>query len=142
MEVDFDEIINAHNSWKKRLRGVVADQAEAHKLRPNEVCRDNLCALGKWIYGPGRRFEADPEYQPLRHSHAQFHECAADVIRLAQKGDKAGADSLLVERFFDLSKETVQHIQNMRRTYNEANRQSRRAEIAKTPSKEDEWEEF
>jgi methyl-accepting chemotaxis protein len=140
-EVDFDSIIDAHSAWKKRLRDAVASEVEARKLRPEEVCKDNHCALGKWIYGPGRSFEADPEYQPLRQSHAEFHQCAADVIRLAQKGDKTGAESILIDRFFDLSKETVQHIQHMKRKYKEAGRQGRRAVLKATPVS-DEWEEF
>jgi methyl-accepting chemotaxis protein len=135
--VDFDAIIEAHNGWKQRLRQAIANDAEARKLQPDEVCKDNLCALGKWIYGAGRKFEGDPEYGPLRHSHAEFHQCAADVIRLAQRGDKNGAQNLLINRFFDLSRETVQHIQNMKRRHAAAGALPRSAATA-----EDEWEEF
>jgi methyl-accepting chemotaxis protein len=140
-EVDFDTIIEAHNAWKKRLREAIASESEARRLRPDEVCKDNLCGLGKWIYGSGRRFEGDPEYQPLRHSHAEFHKCAADVIRLTQKGDKTGAESMLVDRFYDLSRQTVQHIQNMKRKHREASRMAARAPTRTAPP-EDEWAEF
>jgi methyl-accepting chemotaxis protein len=140
-EVDFDTIIEAHNAWKKRLREAINNPAEARRLRPDEVCKDNLCGLGKWIYGDGRRFESDPEYQPLRHSHAEFHKCAADVIRLTQGGDKTGAEALLVDRFYDLSRETVRHIQGMKRKHRETRRPSISAP-AGDASAEDEWTEF
>jgi len=113
-DVDFDAIINAHQAWKQKLRSAIGG-GEERKLNPNEVCKDNQCALGKWLYGAGKKYEQTPNYEPLRHTHAEFHVCAADILRLAQQGDKDGANAMLVGEFFDLSNRTVQHIVTMKR---------------------------
>jgi methyl-accepting chemotaxis protein len=112
--VDFDAIIDAHQAWKKKLRSAI-EGGEERNLNADEVCKDNLCALGKWIYGAGKAYESTPDYQPLRHTHAQFHVCAGDILRRAQQGDKDGANNLLVGDFFDLSNHTVRHIIAMKR---------------------------
>jgi methyl-accepting chemotaxis protein len=113
-DVDFDAIIDAHQSWKQKLRNAIAGGSEKN-LDPNEVCKDNACALGKWIYSAGKEFEHLEEYEPLRHSHAEFHVCAADILKKAQAGDKDGASNLLVGDFFDLSNRTIQLIVGMKR---------------------------
>jgi methyl-accepting chemotaxis protein len=118
-DVDFDAIIDAHQSWKQKLRNAIAGGSEKN-MDPNEVCKDNACALGKWIYSAGREFEHLAEYEPLRKSHAEFHVCAADILKKAQAGDKDSASNLLVGDFFDLSNRTIQNIVAMKR-------QSRRA---------------
>jgi methyl-accepting chemotaxis protein len=96
------------------LRSAIAG-GEERNLNADEVCKDNQCALGKWIYGAGRKFEQTPDYEPLRRTHADFHVCAADILRKTQQGDKNGASALLVGDFFDLSNQTVQHIIAMKR---------------------------
>jgi methyl-accepting chemotaxis protein len=141
-KVDFDAIVEAHNAWKKKLRAAIADEREARRLDAEEVCKDDKCALGKWLYGEGRRYESDQEYEQLRHSHADFHLCAADVIRKVQAGDKQAAESVLVNRFFDLSRDTVQHIMNMRKKHCAPAARSTRAVQTMSRADEDEWEEF
>ncbi len=113
-DVDFDAIIDAHQAWKQKLRSAIGG-GEEKNLNPDDVCKDNLCALGKWIYGAGKEYAHIPEYEPLRHTHADFHMCAADILRHAQTGDKDGANAMLVGDFFDLSNRTVQHIVAMKR---------------------------
>ena len=113
-DVDFDAIIDAHQAWKQKLRSAIGG-GEERKLNPNDVCKDNLCALGKWIYGAGREYARTSEYEPLRHTHAEFHVCAGDILRRAQSGDRDGANAMLVGDFFDLSNRTVKHIVAMKR---------------------------
>jgi len=113
-EVDFDAIIDAHQAWKQKLRNAIQGGSERN-LNPDEVCKDNACALGKWIYGPGRAFEHQEAYENLRHSHADFHVCAADILRKAQSGDKDEANAMLVGDFFELSNRTIQQITAMKR---------------------------
>jgi methyl-accepting chemotaxis protein len=115
-EVDFDAIIDAHQAWKQKLRNAIQGGSERN-MDPDDVCKDNLCALGKWIYGAGKAFEHKEEYEPLRVSHAEFHVCAADILRRAKAGDKDDANAMLVGDFFDLSNRTVQHIVAMKRSH-------------------------
>ena len=114
--VDFDAIIDAHQSWKMKLRNAIQGGSEKN-LNPDDVCKDNACALGKWIYGPGKAYEQESEYESLRTSHAEFHVCAADILRKAQSGDKDEANAMLVGDFFDLSNRTVQQIVAMKRRH-------------------------
>jgi methyl-accepting chemotaxis protein len=113
-DVDFDAIIDTHQAWKQKLRNAIGGGAE-RKLNPDDICKDNQCALGKWIYGAGKEYADTAEYEPLRHTHAEFHVCAADILRKAQTGDKDGANAMLVGDFFDLSNRTVQQIVAMKR---------------------------
>jgi methyl-accepting chemotaxis protein len=116
-DVDFDAIIDAHQAWKQKLRSAIGG-GEERKLNADDVCKDNQCALGKWIYGAGKEYAHTPDYEPLRHTHAEFHICAADILRKAQAGEKDDANAMLVGDFFDLSNRTVQHIVAMKRHHN------------------------
>ena len=113
-DVDFDAIIDAHQAWKQKLRNAIQGGSEKN-LNADDVCKDNLCALGKWIYGPGKSYENSEAYEPLRKSHAEFHTCAGDILRKAQAGEKDDANALLVGEFFELSNRTVQQIVAMKR---------------------------
>jgi len=115
-DVDFDAIMEAHQAWKQKLRNAIAGGSEL-QLDPNEVCKDNVCALGKWIYSAGKEFEHLEEYEPLRRNHASFHVCAADILKKAQSGDRDGASSMLTGDFFDLSNRTIQNIVAMKRKH-------------------------
>jgi methyl-accepting chemotaxis protein len=115
-DVDFDAIMEAHQMWKQKLRNAIAGGSELH-LDADEVCKDNVCALGKWIYSAGKSFEHFEEYEPLRQNHAAFHVCAADILKKAQSGDKDGASSMLIGDFFDLSNRTIQNIVAMKRKH-------------------------
>jgi methyl-accepting chemotaxis protein len=48
---------------------------------PATVEKDNLCGLGQWIYGDGRKLASEPLFEQLRSDHAVFHKCAAKIIR-------------------------------------------------------------
>lgn len=87
-DVDFDfmSAIEAHVRWKVRLEAHIAGRGE-EDLNPELVGRDDQCALGKWIYGSGgAQYAAHPGFQELRDIHAQFHQNAAEVVRLANAG--------------------------------------------------------
>jgi len=64
---------------------------------PKTVCVDNACALGKWIYGDGQRYEADVRFQSLREEHKAFHKQVGQVINLIRSGKKEEAKRELLE---------------------------------------------
>lgn len=90
--MDFKGAIDAHVQWKMKLRGYAGNPDKS--LKPEEVCLDNKCALGQWIYGDGKKFATLPEYTELKTEHAKFHKCAAEIIKKidAGKKDEAMAD--------------------------------------------------
>jgi len=102
----FDDAIAAHIKWKIRLSQFI-DGTSSEKLDSAVVCKDNLCVLGKWIYGDGEKHQANPHYGDLLDKHAHFHRCAGDVVKKVEAHDKTGAMSVLTGEFAHAAKETV-----------------------------------
>jgi methyl-accepting chemotaxis protein len=138
--VDFDAMIMAHQNWKKRLRLATNNAAEAAKLDPKTIAKDNVCDLGKWIYGVGQQScGAMPEFGRLKSRHADFHHCAAEVADKAKAGDVMAAKHVMHDQFMALSEETVGLIKQVRQRIEGGKR------AALPPPKTDadgEWEEF
>ncbi len=112
--MNFDDAIAAHIKWKVRLKQFI-DGASAEQLKSGTVCEDNLCDLGKWIYGEGAVFNTRPHYQDLVTKHANFHRCAAEVVKKVEDNDKIGANVLLSGQFSMASKETVIAIMELKK---------------------------
>ena len=112
--MNFDDAIAAHIKWKVRLTQFI-DGTSAEKLQSATVCKDNLCDLGKWIYGEGVKYKPLPHYQDLVKKHANFHICAADVVKKVEGGDKPGAKTSLGGPFANASKETVTAIMELKK---------------------------
>ena len=112
--MNFDDAIAAHIKWKVRLTQFI-DGTGTEKLQSALVCKDNLCDLGKWIYGDGAKYKAASHYQDLVKKHANFHVCAGDVVKKVEGGDKAGAKAALGGPFAAASKETVTAIMELKK---------------------------
>jgi methyl-accepting chemotaxis protein len=85
--LDVHAAIQAHMAWKQRLEDFLATDTR-DSLDPLHVCRDDQCALGKWIHGDhAGRYVHTEAYRNLRTAHADFHQAAARVVILAQAGD-------------------------------------------------------
>ena len=110
-EIDFDDFVQAHQQWSKRLRRVVEGRSEPQN--PDIVSCDDKCALGQWIHGPGSQFASIPSYPTLRTKHAEFHQCAGDVLRRVIVGERDAADRILTDRFARLSGETIEQIRRL-----------------------------
>jgi len=82
--MNFDDAVKAHAEWKMKLSNYIRSPDKS--LDANVVCKDDQCALGKWIYGEGKTHSALTEYSTLKTEHAKFHNAAADIIRKADAG--------------------------------------------------------
>lgn len=90
---NFDQAIAAHRDWKVRLRKAIAGH---ETLDADTICRDDRCALGKWIHGPGAaQWGQRPGFAPLQAKHAEFHEVAGGVARKINAGQYADAERLI-----------------------------------------------
>jgi len=102
-----NDAIGAHGSWKIKLRTAINKGQSTQSIE--EVRCDDKCAFGIWLYGP----DIDPEtrtgvpYNVIKRLHAEFHLCAADVLKLATTGDRAGAVELLEGDFSEKSEKLV-----------------------------------
>ena len=112
--MNFDDAIAAHIKWKVRLTQFI-DGTSTEKLQSATVCKDNLCDLGKWIYGDGAQYKSAAHYQDLVKKHANFHVCAGDVVKKVEGNDKAGAKTILGSSFATASKETVTAIMELKK---------------------------
>lgn len=112
--MNFDDAISAHIKWKARLSRFI-DGTGAERLDSATVCKDNLCDLGKWIYGEGAKYNAVPHYTDLVAKHANFHRCAADVVRKVEANERPAARAMLTGEFSVASKETVTAIMEMKK---------------------------
>ena len=114
--LDFDGAISAHKNWKRRLLEFVGGKGEV--LDPSVVGREDKCALGCWIYGDGLSLQGTSLYVSLKHEHADFHQCAANVIRKYQAGDGRNARAMISDEFSQRSDKVIGLLDEMKRTQN------------------------
>ncbi len=100
----FFKALEAHTHWKIRLRKHL-DGTSEEKLDPDMVCKDDQCTLGKWIYGEGKNYQNIASYDQLKHIHAEFHQCAADIIREADSGAIEKAEARFRTTYITLSRD-------------------------------------
>ena len=112
--MNFDDAIAAHIKWKVRLNQFI-DGTSTEKLDSNVVCKDNMCDLGKWIYGEGAKYKAEVSHRTLVERHANFHRCAADVVKKVEAGDPTSARSMLAGAFAVASKDTIGAIMQLKK---------------------------
>jgi hypothetical protein len=111
--------IAAHTAWKTRLR--VAIGTGKFDVSASTVAQDNQCQFGKWLYGPelsgGER--QTEHYLTVKQLHAQFHQLAAMVVRLATSGQEAAATQA-IDVDSDYGKVSVDLMQALTRWRNAA----------------------
>jgi hypothetical protein len=94
-EIDIDTALAAHENWKIRLESVIQGSS-TEIFRPEHVCRDDLCDLGKWLHGSGQnRLGKFPAFSLVVARHKHFHLQASTVASLAQAGEPVKAIQLL-----------------------------------------------
>lgn len=96
-------VLDAHLQWKTKLEDTLnGSSTETYEVKT--VAQDDLCVLGKWLYGPGKALYSKlPEYEALRQIHASFHLCAGDILLDHNNGSIESANSKLKGEFKDLS---------------------------------------
>ena len=90
--IDIDGIIDAHRLWKVKLRDAI--EKSAH-VDVKTLCRDDCCALGKWIYSDGQRLRERQSFTTLVENHARFHRVAGQVGELINSGKFEQAEDAL-----------------------------------------------
>jgi hypothetical protein len=109
-EINIAECIDAHMKWKGRLQSYL-DGTSKEQLDAMIICRDDQCALGKWIHGPALKyFHDDDGFHKLRSDHANFHFVAASVVKKVQERDLAGSDALFRNEYARASRDVIQRL--------------------------------
>lgn len=91
--MNFDEAIRAHSDWKIKLNRYLSNPDGS--INAQDLSKDNLCNLGKWLHGEGRSFENIAEYKQLIQDHAHFHKAAADIVIKKDRGEDIKNDMAL-----------------------------------------------
>ncbi|MEI6035844.1 MAG: methyl-accepting chemotaxis protein [Verrucomicrobiae bacterium] len=73
--------IAAHSLWKQRLQQ--AAETGASEFIPDNVCRNNLCDFGKWLQALPAEARASKHFTEVDALHAQFHQLAGQILKLA-----------------------------------------------------------
>jgi hypothetical protein len=87
--------IGAHSAWKARLQTAI--KTGTVDVKVEDVCKDNMCAFGKWMYGPTitPAVKSSADYTACRSLHADFHKSACKVLELVTQGKKQDAEAML-----------------------------------------------
>ena len=103
--LDFASAIRAHREWKVRLQKYLTNES-LEKLDARSICRDDQCALGKWVNGSAAsEFGHLPSFGELKVSHGQFHLAAGRIVQLHDEKRTEEAAQLL--RHGDYSRHSI-----------------------------------
>jgi hypothetical protein len=81
-----DAALTAHAQWKNRLlEAIKTGQSE---FNADIVKKDNACLFGQWLYKLSPEDILSEHYSKVKKLHAEFHETAADILKLALEGKK------------------------------------------------------
>lgn len=93
--MDFGKAIQAHIQWKQRLQNCINDK-NIGDLNSNNVCKDNLCDLGKWLHSDQpETIIKDPTFLEIIDRHKRFHEIAGSIVKRIEKLETLDADKEL-----------------------------------------------
>jgi hypothetical protein len=114
-EIDIDTAISAHENWKLRLQNYINGRSQ-DDLRPEVICLDDRCDLGKWLHGPGRaRLGKYMAFSVLVARHKSFHVHASNVVALAQAGEHDKAQNLIDGAYRYASNQVVLLLKDLKR---------------------------
>ena len=96
-------ILDTHHVLKRKLQDEMDGKSD-EPLDITQLSQDNLCTIGKWLYGEGKLLYGHlPEYEVARKVHADLHVCACEVLTQHLIGDEVGAQTLLKTKFRTIS---------------------------------------
>jgi hypothetical protein len=84
--MDFNEAIQAHASWKMKLK-LYLNQPDG-SIDASKLEKDDACVLGCWLHGEeSSKYRKEPKFNDLIREHKTFHKAAADIVRKKHKGE-------------------------------------------------------
>jgi hypothetical protein len=111
--LDIEAAIMAHQNWKLRLDAYIEGRSN-EDLRPETICFDDRCDLGRWIHSTGKaRLGAFPGFTAMTEQHRMFHYVASNVVSLAQSGKRQEAERMLATSYEQRSAAVVQSLQQL-----------------------------
>ncbi len=113
--LDIEAAIAAHQNWKLRLLAFLQGRSE-EVLKPEVICFDNRCDLGKWIHSTGQqRLGRYPGFTALMSHHRMFHYAASNVVALAQAGKGEEARKMFAGQYESSSNAVIEDLEKLLR---------------------------
>ena len=112
--------LSAHGMWKTRLKSAI--QSGTSDITPERAALDNCCDFGKWLYSlPGREQECDA-FREAKKLHANFHQEASGVLRLALGGKRDQAMRCVAVKgsFWNASERLASHMSSWKDALDQA----------------------
>lgn len=89
--LDFFQAIDMQRRWKLRLAAYVRGEARRTPAW-HDLARDDRCELGRWLRQAAQQQPGHAELLGrLLQQHAALHQAAAEVVRLADSGQRDAA---------------------------------------------------
>lgn len=91
--------IGQHGAWRLKLKTAVT--VGRATMTSQEAADHGCCAFGQWLGAPEQqaRLGASVQHRVISRLHAEFHECAGQVIAAIERGDTRRAADLLDQDF-------------------------------------------
>jgi methyl-accepting chemotaxis protein len=115
-QLNFERVTAAHALWKSKLRAAINDKKQ---LNADDISRDDLCELGKWIYACNDSSTGQNGlFTQLMSDHKQFHRCAGDVARVINQEQFTQAEQMIgpQSKFTQASNVVIATIGRIRRS--------------------------
>ncbi|MEO5337699.1 MAG: hypothetical protein H7841_12515 [Magnetospirillum sp. WYHS-4] len=81
--VSVQKLVHLHLGWHRDFRERLE---RGEPVDPVAVGRDDLCAVGRWVYGEGMAYTGLSEYEAFKEAHAGYHASVARTAELAAEG--------------------------------------------------------
>jgi Chemoreceptor zinc-binding domain len=116
--LDLKQALDIHHVLNEKLQNTLEGNNDAG-LEVAVISQDNLCTIGKWLYGEGKQLYAHlPEYEAMRKVHAELHTCAGEVLTEYQVGNADYADVLFKTKFRTVSNKNKMELTQLFRAAN------------------------
>lgn len=103
------DAMEAHGEWKHRLRQAAA--VGERGLPVDDICRDDRCKFGKWLYSVQPSAADTGFHGTAKELHAQFHKAAGDIAAMISRGeDQAAMSALTAGPFAETSAKLTRHL--------------------------------
>lgn len=89
MDSEIRHAVESHAEWKARISRVI--QSGEADMKVEDVCQDQRCRLGHWLYSLDEPAKATFRWRCVRDVHADFHREAAKALKVALAGDRKAA---------------------------------------------------
>lgn len=113
--LNISNAIAAHENWKIRLEAYLEGNS-SEDMRPELICFDDRCDLGKWLHGTGSEyFGKFRSFRMLVSDHRDFHYAASNVVALSKAGKVEQARAILSGPFAEHSKKVVSALHQLKK---------------------------